>query len=343
MESFDQGDGWVFANASEPINFGRNCCAGMDPDTVTAWTRWEHVRAGGYDPKARLLEQDADGVDAEVLFNTPRIFMCLIATRDPKFHGDLVRAYNDWLAEFVGEAPGRLIGAAIVPNRGIDQAVAEVERLADTPGIGAYLIGLYPHGDLQISPDDDRVWAAIEATGKPLCIHVKLTDSPPATGSKGNAGSISAGVTRIGSITSHIEELVYTGVMKRFPGLNVVMAEVDAGWVPYFKEQADNRWLRESRVVRESQGAELRPSAYMDRIHYTYITDRYAVQNRHLVGVKQLLWSSDYPHVGSDWPFSWRSIESDFYGVPEAERYAILAGNAQRVFRLGATSGSRLQ
>jgi predicted TIM-barrel fold metal-dependent hydrolase len=46
------------------------------------------------------------------------------------------------------------------------------------------------------------------------------------------------------------------------------------------------------------------------------------------------MWSSDYPHSASDHPFSWRTIESDFYGVPEEERRAILADNAVRFFKL---------
>jgi predicted TIM-barrel fold metal-dependent hydrolase len=46
------------------------------------------------------------------------------------------------------------------------------------------------------------------------------------------------------------------------------------------------------------------------------------------------MWSSDYPHITSDWPNSWKTIESSFAGVPDDERHAILAGNAQRIFGL---------
>jgi predicted TIM-barrel fold metal-dependent hydrolase len=48
-----------------------------------------------------------------------------------------------------------------------------------------------------------------------------------------------------------------------------------------------------------------------------------------------MMWSSDYPHVGADWPNSWRTINADFSGVPEDERDLILAGNARRLYRLG--------
>ena len=49
-----------------------------------------------------------------------------------------------------------------------------------------------------------------------------------------------------------------------------------------------------------------------------------------------MLWSSDFPHITSDWPYSWKTIEATFMGVPDDERHAILAGNAQRLFGFGA-------
>ena len=39
-----------------------------------------------------------------------------------------------------------------------------------------------------------------------------------------------------------------------------------------------------------------------------------------------MMWSSDYPHTGSDWPNSWTTINEYFAGVPEDEKHALLAG-----------------
>ena len=74
-----------------------------------AWSRFEDMRRGGYDPAARLEEMDRDGVDAEVLYPTPRLAQGVVANRDVDFHLALVRAYNDWLSEYVAHAP---IGSA---------------------------------------------------------------------------------------------------------------------------------------------------------------------------------------------------------------------------------------
>ncbi|MGH7828721.1 MAG: amidohydrolase family protein [Candidatus Binatia bacterium] len=52
------------------------------------------------------------------------------------------------------------------------------------------------------------------------------------------------------------------------------------------------------------------------------------------MGVKTLLWGSDFAHATGDWPHSRKVIEETFVGVPQDERYAMLAGNAIEFFGL---------
>ena len=73
IEHFEQGDAWVMEGALDAINFGANCYAGLPAEQRSPWIPWEDVRAGGYDPAARIAEQDEDGVDAEILYPTPRV------------------------------------------------------------------------------------------------------------------------------------------------------------------------------------------------------------------------------------------------------------------------------
>jgi predicted TIM-barrel fold metal-dependent hydrolase len=183
---------------------------------------------------------------------------------------------------------------------------------------------------------DEPVWSAVEATGKPLVIHVGLNDRAPGA----HRATLREGTVRFLDAPGRMEEFIYGGVMRRYPQLQLVFAETDAGWVPCWKEQADNRWMRNSPALRRERGMIDPPSSYMDRISFTYITDRYALRNRDLIGVDQIMWSSDYPHGGSDYPLSLRSIEGDFMGIPADERHKILAGNAQRVFGLKSAVGT---
>ena len=72
-----------------------------------------------------------------------------------------------------------------------------------------------------------------------------------------------------------------------------------------------------------------------ERFPASFITDPYAIKNRHAVGVERMLWSSDYPHLTTDFPYSWKTVHLTFADVPDAERHAILAGNAERIFGFG--------
>ncbi|HEV2368551.1 MAG TPA: hypothetical protein VGR90_01670, partial [Acidimicrobiales bacterium] len=99
VERLAQGDAWIIEGVDDPVNFGWNACAGLAPEDVKdGWMRFEEMRTGGYDPAARLEEMDRDGVDAEVLYPTPRLSNAIVANRDPEYHLAMVRAYNDWLS-----------------------------------------------------------------------------------------------------------------------------------------------------------------------------------------------------------------------------------------------------
>ena len=51
-----------------------------------------------------------------------------------------------------------------------------------------------------------------------------------------------------------------------------------------------------------------------------------------------MMWSSDYPHSGADWPNSHKTIDDHFQGVDAADREAILAGNAHRLYLADRTA-----
>ena len=56
---------------------------------------------------------------------------------------------------------------------------------------------------------------------------------------------------------------------------------------------------------------------------------------RHAVGVENMMWSSDYPHHGNDWPYSRKVIDETMGHIAAEEREQITGGNARRIWRLG--------
>jgi predicted TIM-barrel fold metal-dependent hydrolase len=330
MQRFEQGDAWIIEGAADPINFGMNAIAGLPPEEVSAWKRFEDIRPGGYIGKERAKEMDRDGVDAEIIYPTPRLGHGVAATPEPAFHLALVEAYNDWLSEYCGDAPERFAGQMMIPNRGVDAAVAEIQRVAGRPGMYGALLSQWPNGSGQPTEEDDPVWQALVDLDWPLSVHVSLAQSMPVA-----HRSKLPGYSRFMASPPLIVEMIFSGMFDRFPTLPVVIAEVDCGWVPHFKEQVDGNYHRMS--YHSDLGLPELPSFYIDRhIHYTYISDPFGLEVRHRIGVDKILWSSDFPHQAADWPFSWKTIAASTSGIPSAELDMILAGNACRLYGFGS-------
>jgi predicted TIM-barrel fold metal-dependent hydrolase len=114
------------------------------------------------------------------------------------------------------------------------------------------------------------------------------------------------------------------------------MIETGVGWIPHFLEQIDDRYWRNRSwgniPIKEA------PSSYWFRnMSATFITDRNGIENRHGVGVDNIMWSTDYPHHGNDWPYSRKTIADTMGHIPADERSRIVAGNARRIFGLDRT------
>ena len=79
------------------------------------------------------------------------------------------------------------------------------------------------------------------------------------------------------------------------------------------------------------------PSFYWRRNNSaTFITDRSGIELRERVGVDTIMWSSDYPHHGNDWPYSRMTIDSMMSHIDRDERRRIVGANAARIFGLGS-------
>ena len=56
------------------------------------------------------------------------------------------------------------------------------------------------------------------------------------------------------------------------------------------------------------------------------------IQQREIIGVDNLMWGSDYPHVESTFPKSREILEEILADCSEEEKEKIVAGNAARIY-----------
>jgi len=335
VQSTPQGDFWV-VDSEVSGAIGLDASAGRKPeDFRPSGLTYKEMRPGSYDPKARLEDMDLDGVHAEVLYFGGPVTSY---PSDPALRRYIVQRYNDWMLELSKAAPDRLVGLAHVPLVDLDEGYAELERIAKL-GLRGFHVDPFPDargGKPFWDPAYEKFWALVAETGLPISFHIAV---PRNQNLAATFGSSTPGVKEtfiaINPITiaEVVSTLVFTGILARHPQLNFVLVECGIGWIPYFLERMDQTFNKH-RFWTKSVLTE-KPSVYWYRQGYaTFIQDLAGVAARHRAGVKNILWSTDYPHSDSTWPKSREALAEHFKDVAAEERTLIAGGNAARLYHL---------
>jgi len=293
----------------------------------------EAMRDPGYrDPVARLAAMDRDGVDAEVLYSEVSAFRSFGLVR-----GDwkpISRAFTDALADFASVDPNRLAVSYQVPIIDVGYAVAEVLRLA---GLGARSVHL-PNFPSEIGLPDyhdacyDPLWGVLQETGLSISHHlgnrqwlydIFRRDPTPQM-------AIFTSMPAL-ALSEVIAWWILTGTLERFPGLKIVFVEPSLYWIPGFlaslDRKADGRY--------DLPGVRMKPSEYFRRnMACTFMDDEVGLALRHLIGVENILWSTDFPHPATTWPHSREIVDRQFAEVPPEERELICCANSARIYHL---------
>jgi predicted TIM-barrel fold metal-dependent hydrolase len=306
--------------------------------------------AGQRNPEARRHDMDQDGVAVDVIFAGGQNDEPLPFVGDG-FHAGppsgTLRAvghqiWNRWLADFISGTPHRHVGVMQIPIWDIDAALREIRW-----GYGAGLRAVnFPAPRPDYAPYTDRVyeplWSLVEELDLPLVTH-------SASGEK--SGVTGPGATSIVEAETHwfsrraLWHLIFGGVFERHPLLKLVFSEQRVAWVPetlrdldsiYFNDITRDRHYETGELTELTQILPVPPSRYFDR--HCYLAGSFMapfeVAMRDQVGLDNLMWGSDYPHVEGTWPRTRLALRYTFHDVPVNEVRAILGLNAARVFNL---------
>jgi uncharacterized protein len=320
------GDIYVIEGLKVPIPLGIVAAAGKKAEEIRLMgTRFEELHRSGWDSKARIADQERDGVAAEVIY--PTVGMAVCNHRDPDYKRACMDAYNRWLAGYCEPHPERLLGVGQTAMRSPAEGIEDLRRIKAL-GLRGVMMPGNPTVDDYDSPAYDEFWDAAIELGLPLSFHILTTrDTTPTRGPKMNAFlSVIRGCQDI------MGTLVLGGVFERHPKLRVVCVEADAGWVPHYMYRMDHAferhrfWLPADRLSKP-------PSEYFrQNIYVTFQDDWVAFKVIDLCNPRRLMWANDFPHSDSTWPNSQELLQKHAAGLSEDRKNWLLHDNVAELY-----------
>ena len=299
-------------------------------------------RPGGADPDLRLGEMSQDGVSAEVLF--PTLGLRLFAMEDAPLQEACFRVYNDWLIEYCSVAPDRLFGVALVAAYDMRAAIDEMTRCRNA-GMAGAMVWQVPPPELPFSSEHyEPLWAAAQDLDMPIDLHI-LTGFDYSRNLTGNRGGPleahrgSVNLKTAGAMNT-VMDIIFTGVLERYPGLTVNVVESEIGWIPFTLQQWDYYVQRFGSTGPDSSRPlpiSLLPSEYFARqMSATFFNDPIGGKLLEWWGEDNCMWSTDYPHPNSPWPRSREFLVRNLGHLPRTAIDKLVRDNVSRFYKISA-------
>jgi predicted TIM-barrel fold metal-dependent hydrolase len=271
---------------------------------------WDEIHEASYDAKARVAFMDDLGVHAQIVYPNVLGFCTgrLVKLDDKELAYATVAIYNDAMAEWAAEVPGRLYPQAVMPFWDIELSVKEAIRCHDELGFHGITMSGEPHTaglpDLG-QPDWDPFYEAITDLGMPINIHVGSqptagADAPrhdtawPSLPERAHKPVNSVQIELANS--RFVSNIVMSDVLHRWPEVKWVSVESGIGWIPYVLERVDYEYLEDF----EGSPAPDAPSAFemFRRNVYGCFWFEKAGPTMLLeyLGPDHIMWETDFPH-----------------------------------------------
>jgi predicted TIM-barrel fold metal-dependent hydrolase len=339
--SLADGDWWLVDNRKTMSFLGIQTGQRFenDPEKLRTSGAFAQVRAAAYDPSAYVKENESDGIYGSVIYPSQGLVLFSVPVTDVVTQA--MRGYNDWIAEFCRAHPARLKGLAMVNLDDVDDAVRELERCRALGLAGALVTVAPPRWQPYRSPAYDRFWAAAQDLDLPLSLHTATERGDPRIGDAAFTLDVkevppSVFINKDYAIRQAFAELIFAGVFERYPRLRVGSVEHELSWIPFFLGQMDYTYTQRPRRGPEwkrFRDPNALPSDFFRRSAFaSFQEDDVAMRVRDVIGIKALMWGSDYPHTESTFPRSREILARILLGVGDDEVAAIVNRNCAELY-----------
>jgi predicted TIM-barrel fold metal-dependent hydrolase len=257
---------------------------------------------------------------------------------DPDVLHAYSKAYDRYFADYVSTAPHRFRGAGVVNLVcGIDTVVDEVAHAYDHGLPAVELPGnlewVAPGLPKLNSPYYEPLWRALDERAMGAVFHGGTGRAKPRlTWEPGDPGWEALRMMDLASgHRGALTVLLVAGVAERFPNIRFGYLESGTRWIPPVLADLD-AYATSLRKAGWYQWERLPSEQWRDFWFAGGALDLPSVEERYEIGVRNLVWGSDYPHVEGTYPHTGDHLARLFADVPDDETEAITATNAARLF-----------
>ncbi|GEM_PF-3324681 len=309
-------------------------------------------RRGGFEEyvrplpmKERLAMIDADGVAAE--FITPFIGAF---SDDPNFLHQCTLAYHRYFADYVSAAPYRFTGSTVVNLIcGMDTVLEEIDdayqhglRAISLPGKVIFASRDLPTYNSRFY---DPMWSALAERKMAAIFHAGYGREKPLLRWDGtiwpwsNSGKEEPGwelLVQHNILVGEREYLMHLlagSVPERFPDLRIGILESGTQWIPPMLNEIEMWWQSQTKAGSlKSYRGELSPLEQWHRQCFvTTVFSDDEVPLRKTLGVNNMMWGSDFPHIEGTWPRSRQHLARMLSSVPQSEVELMVGLNAAKM------------
>lgn len=332
------GDAFLIDGMPGTVSVSPISSAGVDPRDVNETRSFDEIHAAGWKGEARVEAQDRDGIGAEIIY--PSIGMLLCNHPDNDYRHACFQAYNRWLQAFQSHAPDRVFGLGMSAVRSVEDAVQDF-RSIKAMGFKGVMMPCDPGTEFDYDdPAFDALWEVAVELQLPISFHIFTSgrsgkNAFDANSMKGRGKSWAHNHHAILRANQDVLALFLWGrIFERFPGLRIVCAEADAGWVPHFMYRMDHYYNRHRFFTKTAELPKLPSEYFSEHIYMTFQDDIVAFNTTDMMNPERLLWANDFPHLDATWPWSHQLLAKQTRRLSEEVKRRILRDNVIDLYNL---------
>ena len=328
------GDTYVIDGMKQTIPMGLVAAAGVSAEglaTSAKFAKFADLHRGGWDPEARMADQDRDGVAAEVIY--PSVGMILCNHPDPDYKKACFDAYNLWIADFCAPHPDRLLGLGQTAMRTPEEGIKDLEKIKSM-GLRGVMMPGFPMVEDYDSKIYGEFFEAAISMNMPLSFHILTSREGIAVANRGPRMNSFMSIIRANQDIMGM--FILGGVFERHPQLKIGCVEADAGWVPHFMYRLDHAYDRHRYWLDVDKLSKMPSEYFAQNIYMTFQDDWVAFKTTELLNPRRLMWANDFPHSDSTWPNSQALLEKHAKSLSEDEKNWIMHDNVAEFYGIAA-------